>query len=225
MATKQVQKLLGQLVEHQDAFESMSPEDRQWVIQNAKTAIGLFSVSVRQYARGSTPYPKSLEQVIRSEFTTVLAEYEASAESALDLSRYFKDGRNQGARSSRFPTYGGDVPARVLKLLQLKDTGNLPLEMIIALGYDPVVHLAHVHQFARAWDQNLIQWYDKEPFEKGLGFVLYVDENLTVNCYINRDAGNADTSKDWFLGCEYAPFNPEKLKQAKRSCSPIILVY
>lgn len=224
MATKQIQKLLGQLVEHQEVFESMSPEDRQWVIQNSKTAIGLFAACVRQYAHGSPSNPKSLEDVVRSEFITVLAEYNASAVSVFDLSRHFKDGRDRGSSSPQFPAYEHDVPARTLKLLRLKDRGDLPLEMVYSLGYDPVVHLSHVHEFARAWDQNEVQWFSDEPKYKSFGFVLGIKDDLSVNCHINRFDANADTSKDWFLGCEYQPFNPDKFKQAKRCSESLILV-
>lgn len=44
---KQIPKLVASLVEHQGAFGSMSTDDRQWVIQNTKDAIGLFAEAVK----------------------------------------------------------------------------------------------------------------------------------------------------------------------------------
>lgn len=42
MSEQQISKLASSLVEHQSAFGSMPTDDRQWVIQNTKSAIVLF---------------------------------------------------------------------------------------------------------------------------------------------------------------------------------------
>lgn len=44
---QQISKLTGALVEHQYHFGAMSTEDRQWVIQNTKSAIALFAEAVK----------------------------------------------------------------------------------------------------------------------------------------------------------------------------------
>ena len=224
MATKQVQKLLGQLIEHQDAFDDMSSEDRQWIIGNTKTAISLFGASIRHYAHGPSSDFGSLDDVVRSEFITVLAEFEASAVSTFDVARHFRDGRNQAARSSKFPNSESDVPTRTLKVLRLKGRGDLPLQLIYALGYNPLVYLAHVYEFGKAWDQGEVKWFGKKPKDKSLGFVVRVDKGLSVNCAVNRAHDNADLSKDWFLGCKYQPFKPNCLKQAQRYNTSLIMV-
>jgi hypothetical protein len=47
MSEQQISKLAGTLVEHQRHFTRMPKEDRQWVIQNAEAAIGLFADAVK----------------------------------------------------------------------------------------------------------------------------------------------------------------------------------
>ncbi len=56
MATEQqIAKMSAVLVEHQNEFENMTTEDRQWVIQNPKVAIGLFSNAVKNRDKDSAP--------------------------------------------------------------------------------------------------------------------------------------------------------------------------
>jgi len=57
----QVSKMAGALVEHQRAFEVMPTEDRQWVIMNTVTAIGLFAEAVKN--RSFSAVKKLLEFV------------------------------------------------------------------------------------------------------------------------------------------------------------------
>jgi len=47
MSEQQISKLASALVEHQNAFGSMSTDNRQWVIQNTKEAIALFAEAVK----------------------------------------------------------------------------------------------------------------------------------------------------------------------------------
>lgn len=60
----QVSKMAGMLVEHQRAFEVMSTEDRQWVIQHTVAAIALFAGAVKNRVPNTVAEVKKLLQFL-----------------------------------------------------------------------------------------------------------------------------------------------------------------
>lgn len=60
MSERQIAEVAGTLVRHQHHFGVMSTEDRQWVIQNTETAIGLFAEAVKNRGNGKATEPKKL---------------------------------------------------------------------------------------------------------------------------------------------------------------------
>ena len=217
MAQKQVQKLVAQLVEHQDGFDSMSPEDRQWVIQNTRQAIDLFANSVRMRGEPMSVVTMA-NSVLMHEVAKLCATHEVSGHEVFDVRRYFSDGRSRSARTDLFNFSEQSIPGAPLKLLRLNHKwGDVPVEAVRELGFDPVITFAQAHEFMEAWDQEKISWLDLPPGSKDFGFVVRLADDSEVACYVNRAGENSDLKKDWFLGCP-------SLKSARRYSSRFVLV-
>lgn len=97
---KQISKLAGALTEFQHCFSVMSTEDRQWAIQNAEAAIGLFANAVKNRIA-----PK-LEEVMSNVFHLTV-DYSQSLEQMIAAGRY--DWRNDDITAKRFPIKGEGI--------------------------------------------------------------------------------------------------------------------
>ncbi len=76
MSEQQIAKLAGSIIEFQRFFRSMPEEDRQWVIQNTKDAIGIFIGAIKN--REEAPLRKlfvPVEVVIPKVYGFVAAEH------------------------------------------------------------------------------------------------------------------------------------------------------
>lgn len=75
MSEQQIAKLAGALVEHQRHFGAMSKDDRQWVIQNTKDAIGIFANAVKK--RGVNGKNAGSNKVLEPVTTVLVAAVES----------------------------------------------------------------------------------------------------------------------------------------------------
>ena len=92
---QQISKLAGALTEHQHHFGAMPIEDRQWVIQNTKDAITLFTQAVRN---------RDVVSSIMPEVFRLTVDYSQLLEHMIITGRY--DWTNDDITAKRFPTVG-----------------------------------------------------------------------------------------------------------------------
>ena len=147
---KQISKLAGTLTEHQDYFGVMSIADRQWVIQNAKEAIGLFADAVKNRA---VKVAKKLLQFLYGFTTTFIDKF--------DSTEKFREGETidgvsiawlgDNLKKHVLGKTETNVPAVDLKVHKLLEVArDLPKNnepgIISALNGKHEIALAHFHQ-------------------------------------------------------------------------------
>ncbi|HEY4515989.1 MAG TPA: hypothetical protein VJH67_02255 [Candidatus Paceibacterota bacterium] len=90
MTEQQTPKLMGVLVEHQDAFSPLPIEDAQWVIRNPKEAISLFLIAVKNRVREAATTIKNILSPVKK--ITIAATAEKRTEECFaDSKKYYRD--------------------------------------------------------------------------------------------------------------------------------------
>lgn len=213
MVKKQTQKLVSSLVEHQHAFDDMPTESKQWVIQNTVLAINSFKAAIEEVTGValSATSKKVLSnddgsglKDVHDSMITVVAEYDASAVSEFDASEHFNNGQSSDARKLMSYLSDRDVPVKKLKLLEIESWGNgFPVHLMRLFGYEPVVSIAHMHQFARASVNGKINFFDKKnSFYDSFTSLVLLSDGRKVFVNLNRDTHKHDKGDASFLSCE-----------------------
>jgi hypothetical protein len=184
MSEQQLNKLVASLVEHQRAFDSMPSDDRQWVIQNTKDAIALFTQAVRHRTKMAAVVPDIFRLTI---------DYSQSLEQMIAAGRY--DWTNSGIIAKHFPIEGKGTIEYEAKLFHFNRniSPEKAIEAMKKAGFEPAT-IEHLLAFAEKYSEE----QRKYPII-GLGSVAEVDGARRVP-YLRRIGSRRGLDLVWFDG-------------------------